>query len=156
MALLFSAAEIADLRRKILATLTTTDLLQLNNQLQSALASVEAEAQSAGVAAGQAQASAGQAQMSADDAALLAAGAATPAYVQQQLVGLASKEYVDAAVSDKVTGTQLSEAIFDLATEGYVDGKFTGTYNSAETDASKVLIGGVYHPVVNGLIQAVP
>lgn len=145
MGLLFSAAEMADLRRKFFTTLSGDELRELATRLDEAVAEVED-----GVAT---------AQLTAEDAAAAAAGAATPGYVDSKVAeaveGRATEDYVDSAVSDKITGAQLAEAIEDLATEGYVDAKFDGAYSSGETDASKVLIDGVYHPVVNGLIMEV-
>ena len=142
MGLLFSAAEVANLRRQILSTLTQADLLQLNEQLQGALGTVEAEAQAAGAAAGAAQSVA-------DDAAAVAAGAATPSYVDEKVSGLATEAYVIAQLAPYVTASQLAEAIFGLASEAYVDGKFDGTVTDSVTVDGQVLT------FANGLLTSV-
>ena len=121
MALLFSAVQMAELRRRFLSSLTKTELARLAADLAEAAA-----------AAAEADSKAQAAQSTAD-------AAATPG----DLAAYATVLALEAAVSG-------------LASEAYVDGKFGGTYDSDDSDESKVLIDGVYHPVVNGLIMAVP
>ena len=97
MALPFSAAHLAELRRIILSSLTNAELLRLNAALGAAVRGADAKAQAA------------------QDAA---AAATTPEYVQSALSEYASREELAAAVSGLA-----SEDYVD----GKFDGAFTGS-----------------------------
>ena len=139
MGLLFSAAEVANLRRQILSTLTQADLLQLNERLLAALSAVESDALDA----------AGSAQATADAASATASAAATVPYVDGKVAGLASEAYVLAALAPYATADQLAAAILGLASEAYVDGKFSGTVTDSVTVDGQIL------SFANGLLTSV-
>lgn len=144
MALPFSAAHMAELRRRFLSSLTGEELVRLAASLQDAVAAAAASASAAQVAAD---------------------GAATPEYVEGallpyatkgDLLGYVTEDRLSSELADYVTLIAFAAAVSDLATKGYVDGKFAGAYSSGADDSSKVLIGGEYHSVVGGLIMAAP
>ena len=130
MALPFSAAHLADHRRRFLSTLTGEELRQLAADLQAAVAEADAKAAAA-------QAAADGAQAAADGAQTVATGAQ------------AAAEEAQSALEEYATQAQLAAAVSGLASESYVDGKFAGTYSGT------VVLDGQSIVIANGLVMSV-
>ena len=137
MALPFSAAHLAELRRMFLSSLTGAELLRLAAALDAAVREADAKAQAAQAVAG---------------------AAATPEDVQSALVpyaskdeisGMATKDYVDQSVTGLASEAFVGLAVAGLASEEYVDAKFDGTFTG-----SRVLDGQTLE-IENGLIKSI-
>ena len=137
MALPFSAAHLAELRRIILSSLTNAELLRLNAALGAAVREADAKAQAAQAVAG---------------------AAVTPEYVQSALVpyaskdeisGMATKDYVDQSVAGLASEAFVGLAVAGLASEEYVDAKFDGTFTGSQ------VLDGQTLEIENGLIKSI-
>lgn len=137
MALPFSAAHLAELRRIILSSLTNAELLRLNAALGAAVREADAKAQAAQDVAG---------------------AAATPEDVQSALVpyaskdeisGMATKDYVDQSVAGLASEAFVGLAVAGLASEEYVDAKFDGTFTGSQ------VLDGQTLEIENGLIKSI-
>ena len=137
MALPFSAAHLAELRRIILSSLTNAELLRLNAALGAAVREADAKAQAAQDVAG---------------------AAATPEDVQSALApyaskdeisGMATKDYVDQSVAGLASEAFVGLAVAGLASEEYVDAKFDGAFTGSQ------VLDGQTLEIENGLIKSI-
>ena len=137
MALPFSAAHLAELRRIILSSLTNAELLRLNAALGAAVREADAKAQAAQDVAG---------------------AAATPEDVQSALApyaskdeisGMATKDYVDQSVAGLASEAFVGLAVAGLASEEYVDAKFDDTFTGSQ------VLDGQTLEIENGLIKSI-
>lgn len=169
MSRLFSATELAALRRQFYDSLAGTALEAVSAELREQVEATsgvagaasakadaaEASAASATQAASDAQDAADAAQLTADQALAAAGGAATPESVQNAIAagtnGLASEFYVDSAEAD--AKAYADGLVVDMATTGYVDGKFpavSGSFKVVDlTDTKEVTI-----TITNGVVTA--
>ena len=130
MALLLSASQLALLRRQFFSQLSGEDLAALSENLVALVGQVGSDAGAAQSTADSAVAAAAAAQAKAD-------AAATPAQVSSAVAGLATEDYADAAAAAAAAGAvdglatedyadaAVAAAVVGLASEAYVDGKFT-------------------------------
>lgn len=173
MSRLFSATELAALRRQFYDSIEGTALeavsAELSGQVTAAVSaadaavakadSAEASAASATQAASDAQDAADVAQLTADQALAAAGGAATPSSVQDAIAagtnGLASEFYVDNAEAD--AKAYADGLVADLATKAYVDGKFpaiAGTFKVVDLANTKEVTITIADGVVTGFERA--
>ena len=173
MSRLFSATELAALRRQFYDSIEGTALEAVSAELRGQVTEAakaasdaskkaddaEAAAASANQAASDARDAADAAQLTADQALAAAGGAATPSSVQDAIAagtnGLASEFYVDSAEAD--AKAYADGLVTDQATKAYVDGKFpaiAGTFKVVDLTDTKEVTITIADGVVTGFEKA--